>query len=231
MHVLHLDLCPARLRTLLNVPECPGEDGVEGEFKGSDALKAEVAKDRQSIIGPILETPARSAARTAAFKAIAAAPSHKIGGQHVAVSERTLRDWVRQAETQGIAALLPKVRRDRGARRVTLTRTWDQAVGLDGATKQKIAAEIERLATSMVANSGTSIREVIRLWPSRPECQVFASTLFEDAELRQELVEIGTSKGTLRSMATAARSASVLAGEGPVTLVHVRQAFKMMGGR
>lgn len=67
--------------------------------------------------------------------------------------------------------------------------------------------------------------------PSRSECEAFAATLFDTHELQKELAETGVAKGTLRSMATAARSAQVLAGDGPVLPAHLRQAFKMMGGR
>ncbi len=46
-----------------------------------------------------------------------------------------------------------------------------------------------------------------------------------------ELAELGEVRGTLRSMATAARNAGGLAGDKPVTLAHLRMAIKNMGGK
>lgn len=67
--------------------------------------------------------------------------------------------------------------------------------------------------------------------PNRAECKSFAQSLFQNEELVQELTEFGVSKGTLRSMAIAARRAEQLAGQDPVSSAHLRHAVKMMGGR
>ncbi len=67
--------------------------------------------------------------------------------------------------------------------------------------------------------------------PNRGECQSYADTIYTDAELAAELAAGGLARGNLRVMATAARSAELMAGDVPVTLAHLRQAFKMMGGK
>ena len=67
--------------------------------------------------------------------------------------------------------------------------------------------------------------------PNRAECQSFAATIFSDAELAAELAEGGLTRGNLRVMATVARSATLLAGDEPVTLSHLRLAFKIRGGK
>lgn len=67
--------------------------------------------------------------------------------------------------------------------------------------------------------------------PNRQECLSFAATIYAEADLAKELAEGGMAKGTLRAMATADRNARLLAGDGPVTADHIRQAFKMMGGK
>lgn len=67
--------------------------------------------------------------------------------------------------------------------------------------------------------------------PSRAECQSYAGTIYSDAELLAELAEGGFVRGNFRVMATAARNAGLLAGDDPVTLAHLRQAFKMMGAK
>jgi hypothetical protein len=65
--------------------------------------------------------------------------------------------------------------------------------------------------------------------PNRAECLSFARTVFPDGDLAAELAEGGFVQGNFRVMATAARNARLLAGDDPVTLAHLRQAFKMMG--
>ncbi|HRK72091.1 MAG TPA: ATP-binding protein [Micropepsaceae bacterium] len=67
--------------------------------------------------------------------------------------------------------------------------------------------------------------------PSRAECAAFAATIFTDEGCAAALAEGGQALGHLRGMATAARSAALLAGDGPITVAHIRQAFKMMGGK
>ncbi len=67
--------------------------------------------------------------------------------------------------------------------------------------------------------------------PNRAECQSFATTIFADEERFAALAEGGQALGHLRGMAIAARSPTLLAGNGPVTLAHIRTAFRMMGGQ
>lgn len=67
--------------------------------------------------------------------------------------------------------------------------------------------------------------------PNRAECTGFATSLFEDETLVRELAEFGVLKGTLRSMAIAARQAKQLAGQGDLETGHLRHAIKMMGGK
>lgn len=67
--------------------------------------------------------------------------------------------------------------------------------------------------------------------PNKSECQAFATTLFDQEDLVAELTDCGVARGTMRSMATAARNARLLAGDVPVSVAHIRQAFKMMGGK
>lgn len=67
--------------------------------------------------------------------------------------------------------------------------------------------------------------------PSRMEFRAFATSLFADDARAEALVEGGLPYGQLRAPATAARSARLLAGDGEVTVDHIRKAFKMMGSK
>lgn len=61
------------------------------------------------------------------------------------------------------SGFLPKSRSDRGTRRVLVTREWDARIDLPEDRRRAIAAELALQARSMVANDGTSDREVLRL--------------------------------------------------------------------
>lgn len=67
--------------------------------------------------------------------------------------------------------------------------------------------------------------------PSSAECRAYAASLYSDPGCIAELAEGGFARGTLRSMATAARQAAQLAGDGPLTPLHIRRAFKTMGAK
>ncbi|TBN42687.1 hypothetical protein EYE42_04520 [Paracoccus subflavus] len=161
---LHAELCSPELRALLAGDELAVSTAIEGTLHTPlDNKQVAVARDRQRIIAPILKTSSGSPERAQAFRETAAQPAHQIAGTLRPVAERTLREWVNETERKSVAALLPKARKDRGVRRVQITRAWDSAIGLDEATQEKLAAEIERLARSMVTNDWTSTREVLRL--------------------------------------------------------------------
>lgn len=117
---------------------------------------------RLEAIRPILATDKRSTARDVAYRQAAAQPRVIAGaiGYH---AENTLRDWVRLYEAKGAAGLMPAQRKDRGEKRVLITREWDGAVDLAEDARAKIAQALNEKARSMIANDGTSNREVIRI--------------------------------------------------------------------
>ena len=120
----------------------------------SDEATIARASYKYGRIAPILQTTRYSPARAAAF-CEAARQGHD--------SERALRGWVQAFEAGGMAALLPVFRNDRGKGRVVISRKWDKAIDLPDRIRVKLAERIAREERSMVANDGTSVREVIRL--------------------------------------------------------------------
>jgi hypothetical protein len=101
-----------------------------------------------------------SPAREMAFRDAAAQP-RVIKGKIGYHAQNTLRDWVRLYEAKGAAGLMPALRKDRGAKRVLVTREWESGIDLPEATRAKIAQTLNEKARSMIANDGTSDREVI----------------------------------------------------------------------
>lgn len=111
-------------------------------------------QERWNTIRPILKRPANTKERTDAIRDAAA---------RLGVSSKKVRRWLNAYSNAGLSGLLPKVRSDSGARRVLVSRQWDAGIDLPEETCAKLAARIEREGRSMVANDGTSEREVLRL--------------------------------------------------------------------
>jgi hypothetical protein len=147
--VLALDAAAPELRDrlLAALPELEG--AVAARLPGGvHARQLAVRVARLGIIRPILAAPKGSAERAAAYRA-AAAERHLIGGRLGRVAEPTLRAWARRPEA--------------GRRRVLVSRAWDKGIDLPEERKAEVAARLDRYAASLIANDGTSAREVIRL--------------------------------------------------------------------
>lgn len=117
---------------------------------------------RHRIIQPILATPKGSPERAEATRGVAV-QRHDYPGGVQTFAESTLRKWIVAFERRGLSGLLPKVRSDRGEQRVLITRVWDAEIDIPEDRKRAIAAELTLEARSVVANDGTSDREVLRL--------------------------------------------------------------------
>lgn len=164
---LRIDLLPLEIRTRLGLSETLPSTVVEpGVQERPNDRHLTVARDRQRIIAPILATRKGSPERARAYEAISAA-CHEIAGRVKTVSISTLQGWVKAAEESSPAALLPQARGDRGKVRTLITREWDTTVDLPEDARGEIATEITKTARSMVANDGTSLREVRRICEGR----------------------------------------------------------------
>lgn len=152
-----------RLGLSETLPSTVVEPGVQ---KRPDDRHVAVARDRQRIIEPILATRKGSPERARAYEAISAA-CHEVAGRVKTFSISTLQGWVKAAEENSPAALLPQARDDRGKVRTLITREWDTTVDLPEDARGEIAPEITKTARSMVANDGTSLREVRRICEGR----------------------------------------------------------------
>lgn len=160
---LALDRCPAELKAKLGVVEGPFEAPLQSAFNGKvEPWQWEEQADRLRIIQPVLDLPKRSAERVEAFRRIAG-ERHVVRGCPTRVAENTIRDWVRVHELKGPAGLIPALRGDKGKARVLFTREWDSGIDLPIDRRAALAARVTRIAQSLVAMDGTSIRETLRL--------------------------------------------------------------------
>ncbi len=87
-----------------------------------------VAHWRHEIIRPALALPKQSPERSRKLDELAEVIRRWPGGQKKPVPRRTLYNWVRHFEdgNAGLAGLMPKIRKDKGAKRASVTRTWDR---------------------------------------------------------------------------------------------------------
>ncbi|MCP5230689.1 MAG: helix-turn-helix domain-containing protein [Zoogloeaceae bacterium] len=141
---------------------------------------------RLTLIRPVLEHPAGSGERNRMVHEIASRRHIKPGGREVTVSVSSLRNWIRDYERGGVAALADKPRKDKGRGRVQVSREWDSALA-------------ERLGAELVAAITAELTTYVRsLWRSGVagwrECADLAGTwLVERSE--QALAEAGETMG------------------------------------
>lgn len=167
---LVLDKCSPALRAKLEAVHPALNTPVKAPLNGAlQPWQVEEQLARLDAIRPILATDKGSAMREVAYRQAAAQP-RLINGKIAYHAENTLRDWVRAYEAKGAAGLLPAPRRDRGEKRVLVTREWDSGIDLPEETRAKIAQALNEKARSMIANYGTSDREVIRICESWLVC-------------------------------------------------------------
>lgn len=98
---------------------------------------------RYAIIAPALKHPRGSAERRQAMKAAA---------EVCGVTERSIAHWIAQYEAEGRASL-SRGRTDAGKRRHVISAKWDGAVPFDDATRERIAADVERYTRSLWAST------------------------------------------------------------------------------
>lgn len=164
---LRLDACSDALRAKLEAPVPVDQTPVEASFEARSngafqPWQFDELNDRLRIIQPLLATPKYSPERAEVCR-VQAAKMHIIKGAGAYRSEKTLREWVSLYEVRGQAALMPLQRADRGQARVLVTRARDDGIDLSDAQKTLVSERLALCARSMIANDGTSGREVIRL--------------------------------------------------------------------
>lgn len=145
---LHIDVCSDPLRAKLGLPSTSPRALEEGIETRPNARQIAVALAKQRTIEPILKTARGSPERAAAFREVAS-QQHAIGGRSKLVKERTLREWVKDAEVN-VWNLVPADRGDKGQHRVLITRRWDQGCGLAEDVRLEVADKLEKTARGLL---------------------------------------------------------------------------------
>lgn len=113
--------------------------------------KAQVERDRlYGIISSALPFAKGSPERASAVRDIAARRHMKPDGSWETLSERTIQRKLQRFEASGSVAALSRPKRiDVGAKRVILSRRWDEAVSLPEGQKQRIADQLREYVRSL----------------------------------------------------------------------------------
>ncbi len=106
---------------------------------------------RYTVIQPALKHPSRSPERAGAVREIAGRRQPRPDGSWATVPERTVREWIRRYEAEGLRGLTRRKWMDAANRRVLISRAWDKAVILPLEDKQRIATAIEEKIRSLWA--------------------------------------------------------------------------------
>jgi hypothetical protein len=115
---------------------------------------ARAAQERLDILRPVLATRPGSSERAATLREIASAPQ-VYKGKAKRIHQKTLRDWLSAHDRRGLAGLLPKPNSKSGARRVLITRQWDNGIDLDDAGRAGVAAQLDRYVKSLIAKDAS----------------------------------------------------------------------------
>lgn len=132
-------------RQLPALPEKPGIRLPEPEW-------IEEAKWKRALIEPALAHPPRSRARGNEIKAIA---------RREGIKARTLSDWIKRFEADGLQGLVRQRRHD--APRVFITREWDAACQLPDETKAAIAEKFTTHVKSLWRTANPGCNNTARL--------------------------------------------------------------------
>lgn len=123
-----------------------------------------IASWRLHAITPALGLAKHTREFADAIRAIARATRTGPDGRPIIISERTIARWIKAYECDGIAGLIPRVRRDKGVRRFPISAAWSKAIAdrLDTAAIEGIERTLRAFVDSLVAAGESPKRTIFR---------------------------------------------------------------------
>lgn len=118
------------------------------------------------LLAPALAHPPRSHARGKELRRIAAKEYPAPNGKTVKPSLTTLREWLRNLETEGEQTLVSKPR-EQNVPRAIVNRTWDAACPLSAEEKAEIREELDTYLASAWAGGVPGVNRVVQFASSR----------------------------------------------------------------
>ncbi|SDG17997.1 hypothetical protein SAMN04489759_10589 [Sulfitobacter delicatus] len=173
---VHVDSLPSDLReswyighgiTLHEKPDTETGKTVlvpEQTYQNDARFEADLAlaRWRQEVIRPILILEKGSPARAELIEELAQTPRLFPNGKRKTLTKRSLYNWVRDFEAEGLNGLIRKRRADTGAKRQKVTRAWDAffEAHIDAAKHAEISDELTTYIRSLWAAGERGWRSV-----------------------------------------------------------------------
>ncbi len=107
---------------------------------------------KYDTIRAALAHPKHSAGRKAEVDRLVGTAPRDWKGKKRKLTKTVLYGWIKAFEDEGIHALAQKIRRDKGVRRVFISRTWSAAVPFDDDTKAAIERDLKRYVRGLISN-------------------------------------------------------------------------------
>lgn len=136
------------------LPEKPGIRLPESDW-------IEDAKWKRALIEPALAHPRGSRERGSVIKDIAAIEHTRPDGRATRIKARTLSDWIKSFEADGLEGLVRQRRHD--TPRVFVTRVWDASCPLPDETKSAIGEAIKTYIKSLWRTANPGCNNTARL--------------------------------------------------------------------
>lgn len=178
---VHVDTLPAELRAAWYL-----ERGVDLNAKPEAAALAvipagapvldkrheerlKVARWRLDLIRQAVAHPKGSRARKAALDAVAGQVRSLPDGSRKAIAQSTLYNWVTAYDAEGLAGLMPEVRKDKGVARAVVTVAWDAFFGarISEGDRQRIGEELTGYIRSMWRSGASGWRTISEMSTTR----------------------------------------------------------------
>lgn len=148
------------------VVQVPG-DATQHDPRWSE--RAAVARWRLDVIRQAVAQPKGSRERKAALDTVAKQVWSMPDGRRKSIAQSTLYNWVTAYDAQGLAGLMPDVRKDKGVARAVVTVAWDAFFGtrIGEGDRQQIGEELTGYIRSMWRSGASGWRTISEMSTTR----------------------------------------------------------------
>lgn len=143
---------PPHLQDRLNALQIAGE--AASRLRLGDEVARLERGWKYDIIKAAVAHPKGSAERKAEIDTLHGGQKYDWTGHMRRLTRTTLYSWIDIYEREGIHGLAQKVRRDKGTKKVIISREWMNAVPFDDATKETISRDLKQYVRSLIKGDG-----------------------------------------------------------------------------
>lgn len=143
---------PAHIQQRLKASQTADEALVRVRL-GDEAARLERAWKFEQIKHAVSH-PKGSSSRAEVIKSLVGKAVLNWRGELETLTRATLYSWIETYELEGVHGLAQKVRRDKGKKRVYISRNWMKSVPFDDETKAAIERDIKQYVRGLIAGDG-----------------------------------------------------------------------------